>query len=56
MDLILEPVIDKYFIRYVSFPYTTLQTVGGKENIGKIFMVWNHFHNLYKDALLKPPN
>ena len=48
MDFILEPILQKYFIQHLSFPYTALQTIGGKENIGKIFIVWNHYYNLYK--------
>jgi hypothetical protein len=39
----------------MSFPFTALQTVGGKENIGKIFIVWKHFHNSYSEALKKAP-
>lgn len=30
LDIMLEPVIDKYFIKNLSFPYTALQTLGGK--------------------------
>lgn len=47
MDIILEPVIQKYFVNHLSFPYTALQTLGGKQNIGKIFIVWSHFYNFY---------
>ncbi len=55
MDFILEPVIHKYFIKNLSFPYSALETVGGRDNIGKIFMVWNHFYNIYKEKLEKEP-
>jgi hypothetical protein len=55
MDVILEPVIQKYFVQYWSFPYAGLQTLGGKENIGKIFIVWKHFYNMYTKALKKAP-
>lgn len=43
MDIIMEPVISKYFVKHTSFPYTTFETIGGRENVGKIFIVWSHF-------------
>lgn len=55
MDLMLEPIIQKYFIKYKSFPYTAFQTIGGRENIGKIFLLWKHYHNTYTNILNGEP-
>jgi hypothetical protein len=30
LDIILEPLIQKYFVKYESFPYSCKNTVGGK--------------------------
>ena len=30
LDIILEPLIQKYFVKYDSFPYSCKNTVGGK--------------------------
>lgn len=56
MDLMLEPIIDKYFVANLSFPYSAQRTLGGKENIGKIFIIWRHFMSMYKEALGKNPD
>jgi hypothetical protein len=44
LDLILSPLIQNYFIKYQSFPYSCRNTVGGKENLSKVFLVWNHYY------------
>lgn len=51
LDFIMEPIIGKYFIKYRSFPFLCHHTIGGKENIGKIFMVWMHFYKTYYDVI-----
>ena len=51
LDIIMDPVINRYFSRYRSFPFMCHHTIGGKENIGKIFIVWNHFFHLYHNQL-----
>lgn len=56
MDLMLEPIVEKYFVANLSFPYTAQRTLGGKENIGKIFIIWRHFMSMYKEALAKNPD
>ena len=53
LDIMLEPIIEKYFIKNRSFPYSGYNTMGGKEHLGKIFIVWRHFHNIYTNALSK---
>ena len=46
-----QPVISKYFVKYKSFPFFCHHTIGGKENIGKIFIIWMHFYKTYYEAL-----
>lgn len=40
MDVILEPVVTKYYIRYESFPFRASETIGADEHLGKIFLIW----------------
>ncbi len=47
LDVILEPVITRYFVKYRSFPFMCEETLGGKENIGKIFIIWMHYYKIY---------
>ena len=51
LDIILEPIINKYYIENESFPYTGHGTIGGGEHMGKIFIVWKHFFTLYNRSL-----
>jgi hypothetical protein len=51
LDLITEPIITKYFVKYRSFPFLCEHTLGGLENTGKIFAVWMHYYNSYYDLL-----
>lgn len=51
LDLIMEPIMAKYFIKYRSFPFLCEHTIGGRENIGKIFIVWMHYYKTYYDIL-----
>jgi len=47
----MEPIFNKYFVKYKSFPFLCEHTIGGKENLGKIFVVWMHFYRAYYEAL-----
>jgi hypothetical protein len=51
LDLILEPLIQRYFVKYESFPYSCRNTVGGKENLTKVFLLWKHFYGIYSSAI-----
>ena len=51
LDMIMEPIISRYFVQYRSFPFMCEHTLGGRENIGKIFVVWTHFYNIYHKQL-----
>lgn len=49
--MIIDPIISRYFTQYRSFPFMCEHTLGGRENIGKIFVVWTHFYNNYHKQL-----
>lgn len=51
LDLILEPVIHKYFIQYESFPFLCEHTIGGLENLGKVFQLWHFYYDKYSTAI-----
>jgi hypothetical protein len=51
LDMIIDPIITKYFVKYRSFPFMCDHTIGGNENIGKIFIVWMHFYKIYYEQL-----
>jgi hypothetical protein len=51
LDLIIEPIFTRYFVKYRSFPFLCDHTIGGQENVGKIFAVWMHFYNTYYSLL-----
>lgn len=50
LDLILEPLVSKYFIGYRSFPFNTTKTVGGTELINSLFVVWDYYYHKYRQA------
>lgn len=51
LDIILKPWIQNYFVKYQSFPYSCRNTVGGKENLTKVFLLWRHYYGLYSKAV-----
>jgi hypothetical protein len=50
LDLMLEPIISNYFIRYRSFPFNITKTVGGSELINSLFVIWEFYYNKYYQA------
>ena len=54
LDLIIEPIFTRYFVKYRSFPFQCEHTLGAKENIGKIFVIWTHFYKAYYERLTAP--
>jgi len=46
-----QPVITNYFVKHKSFPFLCHHTIGGRENIGKIFIIWMHYYKTYYDIL-----
>jgi len=51
LDIILKPLIQNYFVKYESFPYSCRNTVGGKENLTKVFLLWRHYFTLYSNTV-----
>ena len=58
LDILSEPIINDYFIKNEIFPYLCQETIGGKEHLGKVFMIWNYYYSKYAEALgiLENPN
>lgn len=50
LDLILEPIVSKYFIGYKSFPFNVTKTIGGVELINSLFVVWDYYYQKYHQA------
>jgi hypothetical protein len=51
LDVVLKPYVEKFFVKYESFPYSCRNTVGGKENLTKVFILWRHYYDLYSGGM-----
>lgn len=50
LDLMLEPLIDKFFIKNYRFPYSVKNKVGGPELVNSLFLIWNFYYKKYHQA------
>lgn len=50
LDLVLEPLVERFFIKYKRFPYSIKNKVGGPELASSLFLIWKFYYSKYHQA------
>jgi hypothetical protein len=51
LDIILGPIMKKFFVDLKSFPFKAEDVIGANYGVKNVFILWKHFHDNYVELL-----